>query len=121
METKDQHGSRVTTEPRGAEHMAEDIGPSKQTPPADANAYAPVGVKTEPERATKVPDTTSYEPEAMIATSMPPAFCHGPRLPACFKLWQKLERISAALAISKLTCVIVCFFSRSLFMVVLLQ
>ncbi|KAG8058468.1 hypothetical protein GUJ93_ZPchr0002g24253 [Zizania palustris] len=57
METKDQHGSRVTTEPRGAEHMAEDIGPSKQTPPADANAYAPVGVKTEPERATKVPDT----------------------------------------------------------------
>uniref|UniRef100_A0A0E0JXB0 Histone deacetylase n=1 Tax=Oryza punctata TaxID=4537 RepID=A0A0E0JXB0_ORYPU len=39
-ETKDQHGKRLTTEHKGPEPMAEDLGSSKQTPPADANAMA---------------------------------------------------------------------------------
>jgi len=57
-EHKVQDGSRVTSEHRGLEPMAEDVGSPKQAPP-DANAMAidePGNVKNEPEGSTKLLD-----------------------------------------------------------------
>ncbi|XP_006647070.1 histone deacetylase 3-like isoform X2 [Oryza brachyantha] len=55
-EAKDQHGKIPTTEHRGPEPMEEDLGSSKQAPPADANGMAinaPGNVKNEPESSPK--------------------------------------------------------------------
>ncbi|XP_039840175.1 probable histone deacetylase 19 [Panicum virgatum] len=57
-EHKVQDGRRVTSEHRGLEPMAEDVGSPKQAPP-DANAMAidePGNVKNEPEGSTKLLD-----------------------------------------------------------------
>ena len=55
-ETKDQHGKRLTTEHKGPEPMAEDLGSSKQAPTADANAVAvnaPGNARNEPGSSPK--------------------------------------------------------------------